>query len=107
MTESNLAKLTRLLEAGTPGRWLIPPAARVKWAIGTDDEHIAMVIPQKETDAQLIAALHNAAPKLLEVVRAAKCEDLYRDYSMTNCGQPGSGLCDTCSAKAAVEEVEL
>jgi len=97
----------------TPGRWTVQddvdgyrhihkghcekPASRCSnYALDSGINH---------NDAPLIAALHNAAPKLLDVVRAGSHWVENQELCITN--QDWCRHCLLIKALAAVEEVEL
>lgn len=76
MSEPNIAELKRLLEAATPTPWtankIVMPKSWDYWEIDTEDGAVIAEIDNTAADpgmegynAQLIAALRNAAPALI------------------------------------------
>lgn len=66
---TTIARLRELLDEATPGPWRLTPDDLDRDIVGPDDSTVIAYDPLLDpADAELIAALRNAAPALLAVV---------------------------------------
>ena len=70
-----MTNLRALLAAATPGKWSRESGeGETDWIMAAAEQNFHVASDVEDTDADLIAALVNAAPLMLDVIEAAQAE---------------------------------